>query len=80
MTDKDKTTDASKVELDDSDLDQAQGAGIDAYLKLDGLDGESKDAHFTETITLNFGKIENTYDRQTPKDTAQKLGSKTLKR
>lgn len=38
-TDKDQVTDASAVELEEDDLDQAQGGA--SFLKLGDIDGES---------------------------------------
>ena len=64
MSDKDKITEASKTELTDEQLDGAQGGA--GYLKIDGIDGESKDAGaLTENFSLNFSKVEFEYVKQT---------------
>ncbi len=77
MTDKNKTTDASKVELTDEQLDDAQAGLAGAYLKLGDIDGESK-AIPAESISLNFGKIEF-QDSTKNIDALRRTASKTLK-
>ena len=62
MSKTDKTTEASKVELTDEALDDAQGGA--GYLKIDGIDGESR---FTENVSLNFSKVEFEYAGVDPK-------------
>ncbi|MEM7746229.1 MAG: hypothetical protein AAF409_21250 [Pseudomonadota bacterium] len=77
MTDRNKTTDASKVELTDEQLDDVQAGLAAAYLKLGDIDGESK-AIPTETFSLNFGKIEF-QDSTRNTDALRGAASKTLK-
>ena len=56
MTKENKTTDASKVELTDEQMDGAQGGA--GYLKIGDIPGESRDAVPTEELSLNFTKVE----------------------
>lgn len=56
---KDKTTEASSVELTDEALDGAQGGA--GFLKLGDIEGESKEA------SLNFSKVEFEYVKVDPK-------------
>ncbi|MBY8975379.1 hypothetical protein KHP62_06155 [Rhodobacteraceae bacterium NNCM2] len=50
--DKDQITEASATELDESDLDQAQGGG--AYLKIPDIDGESQ-------IKIKYEKVSDSF-------------------
>ena len=56
MSDQNKTTEASKTELTDEQLDGAQGGA--SYLKINGIEGESR---LTEEVSLNFSKVEFEY-------------------
>ena len=62
---KDKTTEASSVELTDEALDGAQGGA--GFLKLGDIDGEAQDSALTENVTLNFSKVEFEYVKVDPK-------------
>ena len=65
MSKSDKVTEASKVELTDEQLDGAQGGA--AYIKFDGIDGESRASVPTEEVSLNFSKVEFEYVKQSPR-------------
>lgn len=75
MSKTDKTTEASQTELSDSELENAQGGAV--FAKYDGVDGESKDARVSESFSLNFGKIEVEYAKDSTKLEPSKT---TLKR
>lgn len=75
MSNTDKTTEASKTELTDQELDGAQGGA--GYLKIGDIKGESVDPALKSEYPLNFSKIETEYVEQDP---ALSLTTSTLKR
>lgn len=52
MTDRESTTDASKIELTEMELDRATGGAVDMFIKIKGVAGGSEDSSAEMTRSL----------------------------